>query len=198
MSMKSIENWPWFAILGVLVILNMLLTQQGPDFTATVLPAYLSQAFLFIALGYGFYREHTTQGFAVFLMGLIWLLQNVLLWSNAEVTAWLWLTFLVQLMLIYFFFTGKKLKFAGESSLPWTYAALWVVFITGLAKFLIGLSAGMMAQIPLWGLGVLLVSFGYIIKPVEQSWSAPFKLIGTLLCLVSAFTLTTPGLNLLP
>ncbi|MEM2534135.1 MAG: hypothetical protein QXK12_08960, partial [Candidatus Nezhaarchaeales archaeon] len=85
--MKSIENWPWFAILGVLVILNMLLTQQGPDFMATVVPAYLSQAFLFIALGYGFHREHTTQGFAVFLMGLIWLLQNVLLWSNAEVTA---------------------------------------------------------------------------------------------------------------
>jgi hypothetical protein len=74
-----------------------------------------------------------------------------------------------------------------------------MVFIFGLSKFIIGLCSGMtLTQIPLWGLGVLLVSFGYIVEPVEKEWGLPFQLIGTLLALISAFTLTAPGLQLLP
>jgi hypothetical protein len=195
----TLKKIPWFAVVGVLVILNMLLVQQSPNFMAVVVPAYLSQAFLYIALGYAFMRGHTEQGFAVFLMAGVWLLVNVLVWSNAEVSAWLWIFCLIQLALIYMFFTGKKIRFAGSGGVTWTYAALWLVFIFGLSKFIIGLSSGMtLAQIPLWGLGVLLVSFGYIVEPVEKEWGLPFQLIGTLLALISAFTLTAPGLQLLP
>jgi hypothetical protein len=195
----TLKKIPWFAVVGVLVILNMLLVQQSPNFMAVVVPAYLSQAFLYIALGYAFMRGHTEQGFAVFLMAGVWLLVNVLVWSNAEVSAWLWIFCLVQLALIYMFFTGKKIRFAGSGGITWTYAALWLVFIFGLSKFIIGLCSGMtLTQIPLWGLGVLLVSFGYIVEPVEKEWSLPFQLIGTLLALISAFTLTAPGLQLLP
>jgi len=144
-------------------------------------------------------RGHTEQGFAVFLMAGVWLLVNVLVWSNAEVSAWLWIFCLIQLALIYMFFTGKKIRFAGSGGVTWTYAALWLVFIFGLSKFIIGLCSGMtLTQIPLWGLGVLLVSFGYIVEPVEKDWGLPFQLIGTLLALISAFTLTAPGLQLLP
>jgi hypothetical protein len=195
----TLKKIPWFAVVGVLVILNMLLVQQSPNFMAVVVPAYLSQAFLYIALGYAFMRGHTEQGFAVFLMAGVWLLVNVLVWSNAEVSAWLWIFCLIQLALIFMFFTGKKIRFAGSGGVTWTYAALWMVFIFGLSKFIIGLSSGMtLAQIPLWGLGVLLVSFGYIVEPVEKDWGWPFQLIGTLLALISAFTLTAPGLQLLP
>jgi hypothetical protein len=195
----TLKKIPWFAVVGVLVILNMLLVQQSPNFMAVVVPAYLSQAFLYIALGYAFMRGHTEQGFAVFLMAGVWLLVNVLVWSNAEVSAWLWIFCLVQLALIYMFFTGKKIRFAGSGGITWTYAALWLVFIFGLSKFIIGLCSGMtLTQIPLWGLGVLLVSFGYIVEPVEKEWGLPFQLIGTLLALISAFTLTAPGLQLLP
>jgi hypothetical protein len=195
----TLKKIPWFAVVGVLVILNMLLVQQSQNFMAVVVPAYLSQAFLYIALGYAFMRGHTEQGFAVFLMAGVWLLVNVLVWSNAEVSAWLWIFCLIQLALIYMFFTGKKIRFAGSGGVTWTYAALWLVFIFGLSKFIIGLSSGMtLAQIPLWGLGVLLVSFGYIVEPVEKEWGLPFQLIGTLLALISAFTLTAPGLQLLP
>jgi hypothetical protein len=195
----TLKKIPWFAVVGVLVILNMLLVQQSPNFMAVVVPAYLSQAFLYIALGYAFMRGHTEQGFAVFLMAGVWLLVNVLVWSNAEVSAWLWIFCLIQLALIYMFFTGKKIRFAGSGGVTWTYAALWLVFIFGLSKFIIGLCSGMtLTQIPLWGLGVLLVSFGYIVEPVEKEWGLPFQLIGTLLALISAFTLTAPGLQLLP
>ena len=195
----TLKKIPWFAVVGVLVILNMLLVQQSQNFMAVVVPAYLSQAFLYIALGYAFMRGHTEQGFAVFLMAGVWLLVNVLVWSNAEVSAWLWIFCLIQLALIYMFFTGKKIRFAGSGGVTWTYAAVWMVFIFGLSKFIIGLCSGMtLTQIPLWGLGVLLVSFGYIVEPVEKEWGLPFQLIGTLLALISAFTLTAPGLQLLP
>jgi len=188
--MKDLEKIPWFAILGVLLFLNMFVMHSSD--VASLFPAYMSAMLFFIGLGYGFMSEHKSQGFAVFLMGLIWLLQNVMLWSNSEAGVWLWLTFLVQLLLTYYFFTGKTLKFAGEAGLPWTYAALWIVFITGLAKLLTGLSAGALAQIPLWSIGVLLVAFGYVIKPAEDDWAAPLQLIGTILCLVSAFTMAVP------
>ena len=198
-SLKDLEKVPWFAVVGVMVILNMLLVSSSADFMNVVLPAYLTQAFLYIALGYAFMRGHTEQGFAVFLMSGVWLLENILIWSNSAGAVSLWLLFMVQLLLIYFFFTGQKIKFAESGSTSWTYAALWIVFLFGLGKLWIGLSAGMtMAQLSLWGLGILLMSFGYIIEPVEKSWSTPLQAIGCLLAIISALTLTTPGLQLLP
>ncbi|MEM3361409.1 MAG: hypothetical protein QXV85_09440 [Candidatus Bathyarchaeia archaeon] len=199
MSLKDFEKIPWFAIAGALVILNLLMVSQTADFMSLVVPSYLTQAFLYIALGYGFLRGHTEQGFAVFLMSGIWLLTNILLWSNVVNAAWLWLLFIAQLGLIYMFFTGQNIKFAGSGGITWTYAALWIVFLFGLGKFIIGLNAGLtFAQMPLWGLGILLMSLGYIIEPVEKSWATPLQAIGCLLALISALTLTTPGLQLLP
>lgn len=199
MSLKDLEKIPWFAIAGALVILNLLMVSQTANFISVVVPSYLTQAFLYIALGYGFLRGHTEQGFAVFLMSGIWLLTNILLWSNVANAAWLWLLFIVQLGLIYMFFTGQNIKFAGSGGITWTYAGLWIVFLFGLGKFIIGLNSGLtLAQMPLWGLGILLMSFGYIIEPVEKSWATPLQAIGCLLALISALTLTTPGLQLLP
>lgn len=199
MPLKDLEKVPWFAVVGVLVILNMLIVQQSADFMSVVVPTYMMQAFLYFAFGYAFLKGHTEQGFSVFLMALIWLLANILVWSNMQATVWLWLLFLAQLFLVYMFFTGQKLKFAGSGGVTWTYAGLWVVFIFGLGKFIVGLSSGLtLAQMPLWGLGILLLSFGYIIKPVEDDWAVPLQAIGCLLALVSALTLTAPGLQLLP
>jgi hypothetical protein len=198
-SLKDLEKVPWFAVAGVMVILNMLLVSSSADFMNTVLPAYLTQAFLYIAMGYAFMRGHTEQGFNVFLMGAVWLLENILIWGNVVSAVSMWLLFIVQLYLIYTFFTGQKLKFAGGGSESWTYASLWIVFLFGLGKLWISLTAGAtLTQLPLWGLGILLMSFGYIIEPVEKSWSTPLQAIGCILAIVSALTLTTPGLQLLP
>jgi hypothetical protein len=187
-SLKDLEKVPWFAVAGIMVILNMLLVSSNADFMNTVLPAYLTQAFLYIAMGYAFMRGHTEQGFNVFLMGAVWLLENILIWGNVVSAVSMWLLFIVQLYLLFIFFTGQKLKFAGGGSESWTYASLWI-----------SLSAGAtLTQLPLWGLGILLMSFGYIIEPVEKSWSTPLQAIGCLLAIVSALTLTTPGLQLLP
>lgn len=199
MSLKDLEKIPWFAVAGALVIVNLLMVSQSTDFMSVVVPSYLTQAFLYIALGYGFLRGHVEQGFTVFLMAGVWLLTNILLWSNVANVALLWLFFIMQLALIYMFFTGQNIKFAGIGGITWTYAALWVVSLFGLGKLIIGLSSGMtLAQLPLWGLGILLMSFGYIIEPVEKSWSTPLQAIGCLLALISALTLTAPGLQLLP
>jgi len=198
-SLKDLEKVPWFAVTGVMVVLNMLLVSQSTNFMEVVVPAYLSEAFLFVSMGYAFMRGHTEQGFNVFLMAAVWLLENILIWGNVASAISLWLLFIVQLYLVYTFFTGQKLKFAGGGSESWTYASIWLVFLFGLGKLWISLSAGAtLAQIPLWGLGVLLMSFGYIIQPVEKSWSTPIQAVGCLLTIVSALTLTTPGLQLLP
>jgi hypothetical protein len=198
-SLKDLEKVPWFAVAGVMVILNMLLVSSSADFMNVVLPAYLTQAFLYIAMGYAFMRGHIEQGFNVFLMGAVWLLENILIWGNVVSAVSMWLLFIVQLYLIYTFFTGHKLKFAGGGGESWTYASLWIVFLFGLGKLWISLNAGaILTQLPLWGLGILLMSFGYIIEPVEKSWSTPLQAIGCLLAIVSALTLTTPGLQLLP
>jgi hypothetical protein len=198
-SLKDLEKVPWFAIAGVMVILNMLLVSSSADFMNVVLPAYLTQAFLYIAMGYAFMRGHTEQGFNVFLMGAVWLLENILIWGNVVSAVSMWLLFIVQLYLIYTFFMGQKLKFAGGGGESWTYASLWIVFLFGLGKLWISLTAGAtLTQLPLWGLGILLMSFGYIIEPVEKSWSTPLQAIGCILAIVSALTLTTPGLQLLP
>jgi hypothetical protein len=198
-SLQDLEKVPWFAVSGVMVVLNMLLTSQSPNFMEVVVPAYLSEASVFVSMGYAFMRGHTEQGFNVFLMGAVWLLENILIWGNVASAISLWLLFIVQLYLVYTFFTGQKLKFAGGGSESWTYASIWLVFLFGLGKLWISLSAGAtLAQIPLWGLGVLLMSFGYIIQPVEKSWSTPIQAVGCLLTIVSALTLTAPGLQLLP
>jgi len=198
-SLKDLEKVPWFAVTGVMVFLNMLMVSQSSNFMDVVVPAYGSQAFLYIAMGYAFMRGHTEQGFNVFLMADVWLLENILIWGNVASAMSMWLLFIVQLYLIYTFVTGQKLKFAGGGSESWTYASLWIVFLFGLGKLWISLSAGAtLTQLPLWGLGILLMSFGYIIEPVEKSWSTPLQAIGCILAIVSALTLTTPGLQLLP
>jgi hypothetical protein len=198
-SLNDLEKVPWFAVTGVMVFLNMLMVSQSSNFMDVVVPAYGSQAFVYIAMGYAFMRGHTEQGFNVFLMGAVWLLENILIWGNVASAVSMWLLFIVQLYLLYTFVTGQKLKFAGGGSESWTFASLWIVFLFGLGKLWISLSAGAtLAQLPLWGLGVLLMSFGYIIQPVEKSWSTPLQAIGCLLTIVSALTLTTPGLQLLP
>jgi len=199
-SLKDLEKIPWFAVVGAIVILSLLLNAGSADVTLMV-PSYLTQAFLYLALGYAFMRGHTGQGFTVFLMAAVWLLTNILIWSNlgSLLSASLWLLCIMQLALVYMFFTGKSLKFAGEGGVQWTYAGLWLIFVFGLGKIWLALSQGAtLAQIPLWGVGVLLLSLGYIVEPVEKSWATPFKLIGCLLAVVSGLTIAGSGLQLLP
>jgi len=199
MSLKDLEKIPWFAVAGMIVIISLVISGLG--FASIAFPAYLIQAFLYFALGYAYMRGHTEQGFAVFLMAGVWLLTNILIWSNLGdlLMGSIWLLCVIQLALIYMFFTKQSIKFAGSGGMTWTYAALWLVFLFGLGKLWLALSQGAtLAQIPLWGLGILLLSFGYIVEPVEKSWSTPLQVIGCLLAVISGLTIAGPGLQLLP
>ena len=200
--MQDLEKIPYFAIVGVVLILSMLLycTNQ-PNFSSQILPTYLTQALVYIAFGYAFMKGHQRQGFIVFLMALDWLMMQILIWSNigAALTASLWILCLFQLLLAYYFFTGKSLKFAGEGGQVWAYAGLWLVFAFGIGKlWVLWATAQTLVALPFWGLGIALISFGYILQPVEEEWSLPLKLIGLLLAVIAAFTVQAPGLTLIP
>ena len=202
MSRRQLEKIPYFAIVGGVLILSMLLycTDQ-PNFASQILPTYTTQALVYIAFGYVFLRGHQNQGFIAFLMALDWLMMQILIWSNlgAALTASLWILFVFQLLLVYYFFTGKILQFAGQGGQVWAYAGLWLTFAFGIGKlWVLWAAAQTLVALPFWGLGVALISLGYILQPVEEEWSVPLKLIGLLLAVIAAFTVQAPGLRLMP
>lgn len=197
MPLKNLEKIPWFAVVGALLILGMLLSANMPDFWLMTVPVLLTQALLYLCFGYAFMRGHIEQGFAVFLMSLVWLLMQIGLLAFAQ-SGILWFVCLIQIALAYLFFTGYKLKFAGSGRTTWTYAGLWVTFVYGLAKMWMSFSTGgTLASVPLWGLAIALLCFGYIIEPVEKSWAVPLQAIATLIALIAVFGAAGQGLQLL-
>lgn len=187
-----------FAIPGVMLIINILLNAANLD-VALVVPVYLKQAIVYFALAYAFLRGYEGQGFTVFLMSAVWLLANILIWSGVTNSILMWLLLLAQLFLLYRFFTHEEIRFAGSGGSAWTYAAVWIVFIFGAARLLMVFSGGItIAQVPLWGLGVLLISLGYIIRPIEEGWSAPLQVVGALLTVISGLTASGLALQLMP
>lgn len=199
MSLKSLEEIPWFAVVGVVLLASMFINAPANIMEAE-LPRYLTQALLYIVLGWAFLKGYTKQGFTVFLMAGVWLLMQILCWAGigSSLSASLWLLCIAQVGLTYAFFTNYPIKFAGVGGgSTWSYAALWVIFLFAVGKLWISVAYGTQSvQTPLWGIAILLLSSGYIVEPVEKQWATPLKAIGTLLAVVSALTISGAWLSI--
>jgi hypothetical protein len=202
-SFKDLESIPWFAIAGGIVIVSLLLyTTANVDFWYVLLPTYLSQAVLYFALAKGLQEKKTEVGVVGFFMSGVWFLNQILLWSGIEATRMvaapvLWILFLVQLFLGYLFFTEQKVKYISQGGEPFIYASVGIVFLFALAKLILGFTYNLPLSLPLWGIGILLLSLGALLKPVEDDWSVGIQLLGTALACFSALTIGGPGLSTL-
>ncbi|HDO41698.1 MAG TPA: hypothetical protein ENH03_02220 [Candidatus Bathyarchaeota archaeon] len=204
-SIKELNSIPWFAVIGGLVILSMLLyTVEAPDFMQILLPTYVSEALLFIALGYVAMKKKTGAGFAVFLMACAWLLNQMLhwagLWPKAPdfLTASLWSLFIAQLILAYVVFTDARINFGSvASSSAWVYVATWIVFLFAAGKLWICLGLNNFMW-HMWGVGIAVLSLGYIVEPADKTISAFLKIAGTILATYMALAIGGSGLTLIP
>jgi len=206
-SFKELENIPWFAVAGGLVLLSLLLyTTTDPDFWTSLFPTYMTEAIVFIALGLGLNKKETeadTVGFEAFMMSGVWLLDQLLHWSGlgGSMTPLkaplLWMLFLAQAFFGYLFFSGQKVKYVAQGGKTWIYAAVGVIFIFALGKAILGLAYTLPIMLPLWGIGILILSLGCLLKPAVPEWSIPIQLLGVALAGISALTIAGPGLAVL-
>ena len=205
-NFKELESIPWFAVTGGFALLSLLLyTTNLLNFWQLLVPTYLTQAILYIALGVGLRDRSgkTEVGFVAFLMAGVWFLDQMLHWSglggfeSSLKIPLVWLLFLAQVFLGYLFFTDQKVRYVGKGGETWVYAGVAVVFFFAAAKIVLGLAYSLPFALPLWGVGVLILSLGYLLKPVVPEWSLPLQLVGTSLAAVSALTIAGPGLSML-
>jgi hypothetical protein len=202
----EIRRIPYFAIVGALLLLSLLMYTTGlSGFMEVLVPTYLTEALLFIAIGLSYMKGgYGEPGFNLFLMSGVWLLNQILHWGgvwsaggNATAGSLMWILALVQLGLAYCVFTDTEILDVGGSGETWGHAAVWLVFLFGLSKLLLnlGLGAQPLAAMPLWGLGALILSLGYILEPVDDEISGYAALIGTLIMAYAALTVGGAGLS---
>jgi hypothetical protein len=204
----NVEKIPFFAIAGLMLLLSMFLyTTANANFTNVILPTYLTQALVYIALGYAVMRGHGKAGFTIFLMSLLWLFNQILWWGNSTfvmptnpyLPMVTWGTFLGQGLLAVMFFRGKNLKYVPNASSPgWPYASYWVLMLYGFAKLVLVWSNPLF-QMSMWSVSILLISFGYVVHGAgKKQFALAFIVIGVLLAAASALTINTSGLSLMP
>lgn len=201
------ENIPFFAIAGAMLLISMVMyTTNAINFTSLLLPTYLTQILVYLALGYATLKGHGKAGFTIFLMTLVWMFNQILQWSyisnmanlTPTFTTLYWLLLLVQGGLAVMFFRNKPLKFVPDSSgAGWPYASYWVILIFGLAKLALNFWLGQtLVQMTLWGASIFLISLGYVIQGFKKKYALPILAVGTLLAAYSALTIGASGLSL--
>ncbi len=202
MSLKSIglDDIPWFAIVGAAILASFFMYKiTVTDFSSYILPIYLTEALMFIGFGYAILRKHENAGgFTIFLMAMMWLMNQILTWSGAGSSINLWILCGLEILFSASFFLNKPLlKYFSTKGKEWTYAGYWLIFIFAVAKVWINYTLAL--PFGFWGIAVLLVSFGYILQPVKKEYGGIMALIGTLLALFVALALGSQyGLTLVP
>lgn len=198
---KELEDMPWFTVIGALTLLSLFLKCTGlPEFTSVLLPIYVTEALLYIAVGLAFYKGYGGMNWTVFMMACIWFTNQALTWTGvAGLGSLLWLLFLAQIGLAYTFFTRRRVTLMNPfdpSSKAWAYAGLLVIMFFALAKFMLNLMYGTpLLQMFAWSLAILLTSAGYIFH--KNEYSTYMKIFGTLIAAYSALTIPGAGLTLL-
>jgi len=175
MKGKSTLKMPYFAVVGAFVILSMLLYCTNADgFTEILFPTYMTEAIVFFALNQALQKRLSAkQGFTVFLMSCIWLLNQILHWSGMwpkapdMLAACTWILLIIQLALAYSFFAGADLIGAlgfraGGDGATWKQMALWMLLLFAVAKTLLNLAGSFM--LALWGIAVALLAAGALMK----------------------------------
>ena len=198
----KLENIPYYAIVGILVLISFLmyLTANANAWT-WLFTDYLTEALLFIVLGFAVWKGFKKSSFTVFLMTLVWLFNQILNWSGLSgvgmtLTAGTWLLLVVQIGLAGLFFMDYPIKYLDYQSSAWPYASNLMVLFFAIAKMYLDASLNTPIMMFIWGAGIGLVSFGYMIKPKFKEGSAAFQILGLLLVLISAFGIAGPGLTL--
>ena len=178
MKGRSTLNWPFYAATGALIVLSMLMyCTNAAGFAEVLFPTYMTEAILFFALNQAIQQKRISakQGFVVFLMSFIWLLNQILHWSGLwgkafdMLAASTWILFFAQLTLAYGFFTGTDLIGmigfrAGGDGATWKRTALFLLLFYAVAKIWLNLAVTAQFMWMLWGLAVALLALGALMK----------------------------------
>ena len=191
-----LRKLPYFSFVGALVLLAALLSVPLP--AGTALPTLLTEAALFVVLGVALMRE-SKNAFPVFLMGLVFLFGQVLLWTSgtggvltsAALVAGLWLLLFVELGLAVAYETDYKI--AGMKGEVFSNVVVWLLLVYSASKMLVSASgAG-------WGLAVAFVSLGSIFGELKEAkdYGVFMQIFGVLLALGVVFVARAAALSLI-
>jgi len=192
-----LRRLPYFSFVGALVLLAALLSVPLP--TGTALPTLLTEAALFVVLGVALMRK-SKNAFPVFLMGLVFLFGQVLLWTSgtggvltgAVLTAGLWLLLFVELGLAVAYETNYKI--AGMKGEVFSNVVVWLVLVYSASKMLVSASSGAG-----WGLAVAFVCVGTICGELKEAkdYGVFLQIFGVLFALGVVFVARVAALSLI-
>jgi hypothetical protein len=195
-TMKFLEGAPWFAIIGVILVMNLALSFLGGNIAAlwTALPTLIA-AMLYLTLGYLLQAGKYKESFKVFLMAGIFAISTLLLWSKIAYEALepsMWILFIAQLLLAGMILAKYKIPiFSGSGT--WMYAAVFVILTASIGGAWVNIAAVPVAvqqlQQGLWAIAVASTSFGFIVRPANKEVSTGLYVIGTAVALIAAFAL---------
>jgi hypothetical protein len=197
-SKTSWKRLPYFAALGALAMLSLLMYCTAlTNFSTELFPIYVTEVLLFIAIDYVLWKDGS--GWNVFLMSLTWLMNQAIVWGAPEnLSVVVWILLIAQVIL--FLSVLRKQPTPGypnptgtANSSTWGQAALHVVLIFALAKTILCLMYGWTPlQWISWGLAVLATTIGYLFPVYAYG-----KVVGLLLGVATALTISGPGLTLI-
>jgi hypothetical protein len=202
----SIEKIPYYAIAGAMVLVSFFLyiaAAGNPNSWTWLFPTYLTEALLFITLGFAGWKGYKKSAFTVFVMALVFIGNQIMNWSGLAMvgmtlTFGTWLLAIVQIGLVILFFTDTPIKYLDFQSEAWPYASNFLVLFFAIMKMYLDASLNTPIMWFLWGGGIGLVSFGYLLRPKFAEGSAAFQILGLLLVVVSALGIQGSGLTLVP
>jgi len=202
MNRRELEGIPWFTVVGALSLTGLLLhAANTPEFLSTLLPSYLTEFLLFVALGLELSgltgRRFNEPGRHTLIAGMTaaWFLNQAVhwFWPSGFKVILMWGLAGAQAFLAYRFFTGEGLDLGFSFPLD---LSLGLLTFFALGKVVLNAALN---PLFLWGVAVLLVCLGHLLpRHGYRERSIQFlPAAGTLLAAWAAFTIQGPGLSLL-
>ena len=201
------EEVPWLAVIGGASALGVVLYNlNAPNFLTALFPAYFIEIAMLITLGLELPMDpHAlkddygrSRPFLAFLMVMVWLLSEVLLWTGGEGSLAVWIPALLQGFLAWHYFTSPKPVLSRARH--FIYAGLYIVFMVAASKVLLNVINPVIPwNLMAWTLAVFLVCLGYILPfhDISEEWVSYLPPLGTVLGFASALGLGGLGLSLL-
>ncbi len=195
------EEVPWLAVIGGASALGVVLYNlNAPNFLTAIFPAYFIEIAMLVAVGLELKRDTgRSRPFLAFLMVMVWLLGEVLLWTGGECSLTIWLPTLLQGFLAWQYFTSPKPILKGSHE-EFTYAGLYIIFMVAASKVILNVINPVIPwNLMGWTIAVLLVCLGYLLPfhDISEEWVSYLPPLGTVLGFASALGLGGLGLSLL-
>jgi len=195
------KRFPAFAIVGAMAILSLFLwTTNNPDFWRLLLPIYVTQAIVYIGVDYALWKK-TVRGSLLFLMSLVWLANQIFVWSmewtDPLLSTTVWVLFIIQMLLTYALIKGYNPNYIHGDSATWSKATAFILLVFAVSKIWLNIGMAIPSlQMFLWGIAVFLVSLAYLGLLKNQKYNAYAKLFGVIIAVFSALTIGGAGLTL--